>query len=65
MHPPRRRHRHPGKVFDVPPLIAEDTVKEEILALQQQTRDLVDAILVQDSALIRRLTAEGLDSALS
>jgi SNF2 family DNA or RNA helicase len=46
-------------------LIAEDTVKEEILALQQQTRDLVDAILVQDSALIRRLTAEGLDSALS
>ena len=42
-------------------LIARDTVEEKVAALQQQKRELADAILTADPALIRTLTAEDLD----
>jgi len=46
-------------------LIAENTVEEKILDLQRRKRELADAILVQDGALIRNLTAEDLELLLS
>jgi len=46
-------------------LIAENTVEEKILDLQQRKRELADAILVQDSSLIRNLTSEDLELLLS
>lgn len=46
-------------------LIAENTVEEKILDLQQRKRELADAILVQDSSLIRNLTSEDLALLLS
>jgi SNF2 family DNA or RNA helicase len=46
-------------------LIAENTVEEKILDLQRSKRELADAILVQDGALIRNLTAEDLELLLS
>ena len=42
-------------------LIARDTVEEKVAELQQQKRELADAILTADPALIRTLTAEDLD----
>jgi superfamily II DNA or RNA helicase len=42
-------------------LIASDTVEEKVAELQQQKRELADAILTADPALIRTLTAEDLN----
>src|SRR5688500_16591685 len=42
-------------------LIARDTVEEKIAELQQQKRELADAILTADPALIRTLTADDLE----
>jgi SNF2 family DNA or RNA helicase len=46
-------------------LIARDTVEEKVVALQQKKRDLADAILREDNALIRDLTREDLELLLS
>jgi superfamily II DNA or RNA helicase len=42
-------------------LIAQDTVEEKVAQLQQTKRELADAILTADPALIRNLSAEDLD----
>lgn len=41
-------------------LIARDTVEEKIVQLQQQKRDLADAIITADNSPLRNLTAEDL-----
>ncbi|MFV2068165.1 MAG: DEAD/DEAH box helicase [Pirellulales bacterium] len=41
-------------------LIAQDTVEEKILELQQHKRHLAEAIITADNSLIRRLTPEDL-----
>ena len=46
-------------------LIAKDTVEEKVLELQQRKRDLADAIITADNALIRDLSGEDLDLLLS
>ena len=46
-------------------LIAKDTVEEKVLTLQQQKKELADAILNEDNALIRRMTREDLELLLS
>jgi SNF2 family DNA or RNA helicase len=46
-------------------LIARNTVEEKILELQQQKRDLAEAIISEDQNLIRDLTAEDLRWLLS
>lgn len=46
-------------------LIAKDTVEEKILALQQQKRQLADAIISADSSIIQNLTTEDLQLLLS
>jgi superfamily II DNA or RNA helicase len=46
-------------------LIARDTVEEKVAQLQQSKRQLADAILSADPALIRNLKAEDLESLLS
>jgi SNF2 family DNA or RNA helicase len=46
-------------------LIARDTVEERVLELQQQKRQLADAILTADSSLIRDLRREDLELLLS
>jgi SNF2 family DNA or RNA helicase len=46
-------------------LIAEDTVEEKVADLQRTKRELADAILTADPALIRNLNAEDLDWLLS
>lgn len=46
-------------------LICRDTVEEKILQLQMQKRELADAILQADNALMRDLTAEDLEMLLS
>ena len=46
-------------------LIAKDTVEEKVLMLQQQKKELADAILNEDNALIRRMTREDLELLLS
>jgi SNF2 family DNA or RNA helicase len=46
-------------------LICRDTVEEKIAALQEQKKDLADAILQADNNLIRDLTAEDLELLLS
>jgi superfamily II DNA or RNA helicase len=46
-------------------LIARDTVEEKVAALQQTKRELADAILTADPALIRNLNAEDLEWLLS
>ena len=46
-------------------LIAEDTVEEKVAQLQQSKRELADAILTADPALIRNLSAEDLEMLLS
>jgi len=56
-----RAHRigQTNKVFAYR-LIAKDTVEEKIMALQESKRNLADAIINQDNALIRNLTADDL-----
>ncbi|MBI2203408.1 MAG: SWF/SNF helicase family protein [Candidatus Rokubacteria bacterium] len=46
-------------------LIARDTVEEKVLALQQEKRDLAEAIVTADGSLIRTLRAEDLELLLS
>jgi superfamily II DNA or RNA helicase len=46
-------------------LIAQDTVEEKVAALQQTKRELADAILTADPALIRNLSADDLEWLLS
>jgi SNF2 family DNA or RNA helicase len=46
-------------------LIARDTVEEKILKLQEQKRDLAEAIITSDNSLLRSLTAEDLQLLLS
>ena len=55
------QHRH---VFAYR-LIAEDTVEEKVAELQQTKRELADAVLTADPALIRNLSVEDLDALLS
>ncbi len=45
-------------------LIAQDTVEEKVLALQDQKRELADAIITANESLIRRLTPEDLQMLL-
>jgi SNF2 family DNA or RNA helicase len=46
-------------------LIARDTIEEKVLELQNVKRDLADAIIGADSALIRDLGREDLERLLS
>ncbi len=46
-------------------LIARDTVEEKVLALQENKRDLADAILNEDNRTLRNLTREDLELLLS
>ncbi len=46
-------------------LIAKDTVEEKVIKLQQSKRDLADAIINADNALISRLGKEDLELLLS
>ena len=46
-------------------LIAQDTVEEKLLALQQTKRELADAIITADNSLIRVLCWEDLEVLLS
>jgi superfamily II DNA or RNA helicase len=46
-------------------LIAQDTVEEKVAELQQSKRELADAILTADPALIRNLSADDLELLLS
>lgn len=46
-------------------LIARDTVEEKVLDLQKTKRDLADAIIGQDNAMIRNLRREDLELLLS
>jgi superfamily II DNA or RNA helicase len=46
-------------------LIAKGTVEEKVLQLQQTKRDLADAILSEDNALLSNLTADDLQILLS
>jgi superfamily II DNA or RNA helicase len=46
-------------------LIARDTVEQKILELQQQKRDLADAIITADNSALRALTKEDLELLLS
>jgi superfamily II DNA or RNA helicase len=46
-------------------LIARDTVEERVLELQQQKRQLADAILAADNSLVRNLRREDLELLLS
>lgn len=46
-------------------LIAKDTIEEKVLYLQQQKRDLADAILTADKSLMRKLNIEDLEFLLS
>ena len=46
-------------------LIAKDTVEERVLELQQQKRDLAEAIITADNSLIRQLQREDLERLLS
>ena len=47
------------------PLIARDTVEEKVVELQKTKRDLAQAIISADSAVLRNLTAEDLRMLLS
>ena len=42
-------------------LIAKDTVEEKVLALQQSKRELANAILSEDNAVLRNLTRDDLE----
>ena len=46
-------------------LIARDTVEEKIIELQKEKRALADAIVAQDTRLLKQLTAEDLERLLS
>ena len=46
-------------------LVARDTVEEKVIALQQQKRDLADAIIREDETPLSALTREQLDVLLS
>jgi len=46
-------------------LIAEDTVEEKILLLQDRKRELADAIISENTSLVRNLTAADLQMLLS
>ena len=46
-------------------MIAKDTIEDKVLALQQTKRDLADAIISADNALIRDLSREDLELLLS
>jgi len=46
-------------------IVARDTIEERILELQQSKRDLAEAILGEDNAIIANLRAEDLDFLLS
>jgi SNF2 family DNA or RNA helicase len=46
-------------------LIAKDTVEEKVLELQQSKRDLAEAIITADNALIAKLAREDLERLLS
>lgn len=46
-------------------LIAQDTVEEKVLKLQEEKRELADAIITGDNALIRDLAREDLELLLS
>lgn len=46
-------------------LISKDTVEERILEMQQEKRDLADAVISADASLISSLTAEDLTMLLS
>lgn len=46
-------------------LIARDTVEEKVLALQQSKRDLADAIINADNAILSKLRREDLELLLS
>ena len=46
-------------------LIARDTVEEKVLQLQQTKRDLADAIISEDNAVLTSLTADDLQILLS
>ncbi len=46
-------------------LIARDTVEEKIIELQKEKRALADAIVSQDSRLLKQLTVEDLERLLS
>ncbi len=46
-------------------IIARDTVEEKVLELQQQKRDLAEAIVSENQSLIRRLIMEDLQQLLS
>ena len=46
-------------------LIARDTVEEKIIELQKEKRALADAIVSQDTRLLKQLTAEDLERLLS
>ena len=46
-------------------LIAKDTVEEKVLQLQQTKRDLADAIISEDNAILSNLTSDDLAILLS
>jgi superfamily II DNA or RNA helicase len=46
-------------------LVARDTIEEKILQLQQNKRDLADAIIGEENSILRQMTAEDLDLLLS
>jgi len=46
-------------------LIAQGTVEEKVLQLQQTKRDLADAIISEDNAVLSSLTADDLQILLS
>ena len=46
-------------------LIAEDTVEEKILLMQDRKRELADAIISENTSLVRNLTASDLQMLLS
>src|SRR5512132_2055601 len=46
-------------------LIARDTVEEKILELQQNKRELAEAIIGEENSILRQLTAEDLELLLS
>jgi SNF2 family DNA or RNA helicase len=46
-------------------LIAKDTIEDKVLALQDQKRQLADAIVNADESLIRTLKREDLELLLS
>ena len=46
-------------------LIARDTAEEKVLELQNQKRELAEAILSRDESVLREMTQEDLELLLS